>query len=171
MATSELRNLFAAFAIVGTAACGGGVESTGDDVGGDDTVDTGDEWDDRLEERELDYNAALRIAALRLTGELPTLVEIKAVADAPVEQQADVYASILRGYLEVARGAGIIPEDDEHTAILKALKQRNADAARSAMREHLTRVIDALLKATEVQELEKARQQIAEQRKRYASSK
>ncbi len=32
------------------------------------------------------------------------------------------------------------------------------------MREHLTRVIDALLKATEVQELERARQQIAEQR-------
>ena len=30
---------------------------------------------------------------------------------------------------------------------------------------------DALLKATEVQELEKARQQIAEQRKRYASNK
>ena len=105
MATPELRKLFAAFAIVGTAACGGGVEPTGDDVTGDDTVDTGDEWDDRLEERELDYNAALRIAALRLTGELPTLVEVKAVADAPVEQQADVYASILRGYLEDPRFA------------------------------------------------------------------
>ncbi len=38
------------------------------------------------------------------------------------------------------------------------------------MREHLTRVIDALLKATEVQELERARQQIAEQRKRYAAN-
>lgn len=69
------------------------------------------------------------------------------------------------------RASGIKPRIDEHTAILKALKQRNADAARAAMREHLTRVIDALLKATEVQELEKARQQIAEQRKRYASGK
>jgi hypothetical protein len=105
MATPELRKLFAACAIVGAAACGGGVEPTGDDVTGDDTVDTGDEWDDRLEEREVDYNAALRIAALRLTGELPTLVEIKAVADSPAEAQADVYASIVRGYLDDPRFA------------------------------------------------------------------
>jgi hypothetical protein len=105
MATPELRTLFAAFAIAGAAACGGGVEPTGDDVTGDDTVDTGDEWDDRLGEREVDYNAALRIAALRLTGELPTLVEIKAVAEAPAAQQADVYASILRGYLDDPRFA------------------------------------------------------------------
>lgn len=69
------------------------------------------------------------------------------------------------------RATGIKPPIDEHTAILKALKQRNPDEARAAMREHLTRVIDALLKATEVQELERARQQIAEQRKRYASGK
>jgi len=105
MATPELRKLFAAFAMAAAAACGGGVEPTGDDVTGDDTVDTGDEWDDRLEEREVDYNAALRIAALRLTGDLPTLVEIKAVADSPDEAKADVYASILRGYLDDPRFA------------------------------------------------------------------
>jgi hypothetical protein len=105
MATPELKKLFAALAFVGAAACGGGVEPTGDDVTGDDTVDTGDEWDDRLEEREVDYNAALRIAALRLTGDLPTLVEIKAVADSPDEAKADVYASILRGYLDDPRFA------------------------------------------------------------------
>lgn len=69
------------------------------------------------------------------------------------------------------RATGIKPRIDEHTAILEALRQHNPDAARAAMREHLTRVIDALLKATEVEELERARQQIAEQRKRYASSK
>jgi DNA-binding FadR family transcriptional regulator len=69
------------------------------------------------------------------------------------------------------RASGIKPRIDEHTAILKALRHRDPDGARSAMREHLTRVIDALLKATEVQELEKARQQIAEQRKRYAAGK
>jgi DNA-binding FadR family transcriptional regulator len=69
------------------------------------------------------------------------------------------------------RASGIKPRIDEHTAILKALKQRNPDAARAAMRDHLTRVIDALLKATEVQELERARQQIAEQRARYAAEK
>ena len=41
-----------------------------------------DEWDDKLADRVLDYNAALRVAALRLTGELPTLVEMSAVATA-----------------------------------------------------------------------------------------
>jgi len=69
------------------------------------------------------------------------------------------------------RASGVKPRIDEHTAILKALRQRNPEAARAAMREHLTRVIDNLLKATEVQELERTRQQIAEQRKRYAASK
>ena len=42
-----------------------------------------DEWDDKLAERVVDYNAALRIAALRLTGDLPTMAEINAVATAP----------------------------------------------------------------------------------------
>jgi DNA-binding FadR family transcriptional regulator len=69
------------------------------------------------------------------------------------------------------RASGVKPRIDEHTAILKALRQRDADGARAAMREHLSRVIDALLKATEVQEMERARQQIAEQRKRYSANK
>lgn len=43
---------------------------------------TGDEWDQLLGQRQVDYNAALRIAALRLTGKLPTLAEINAVAGA-----------------------------------------------------------------------------------------
>lgn len=66
------------------------------------------------------------------------------------------------------RAAGLRPRIDEHTAILKALRKRDPDSARNAMRDHLTRVIDALLKATEVEEMERARAQIAEQRKRFA---
>lgn len=69
------------------------------------------------------------------------------------------------------RASGSKPRIDEHTAILKALRSRDADAARAAMRDHLTRVMDALLKATEVQEVERARAQIAEQRKKYALAK
>lgn len=41
-----------------------------------------DEWEDKLAERVLDYSAALRSAALRLTGELPTLTELKQVGGA-----------------------------------------------------------------------------------------
>ncbi|HEY5927839.1 MAG TPA: hypothetical protein VIV11_39405 [Kofleriaceae bacterium] len=56
-----------------------------------------DEWDDKLAEREVDYNAALRIAALRLTGELPTLVELDSVATA-ADPRA-VYEEQIRKYL------------------------------------------------------------------------
>jgi hypothetical protein len=105
---TRLRVQLVAVALAGgLAACGG--SSAGDDTG-DDTMppDAGgptDEWDLRLGEREVDYSAALRIAALRLTGELPTLVEVRAVADAPEAQRAAVYESLLRGYLADPRFA------------------------------------------------------------------
>lgn len=58
---------------------------------------THDEWDDKLAEREVDYNAALRIAALRLTGELPTLVELETIASAADPRTA--YEEQIRRYL------------------------------------------------------------------------
>ena len=58
-----------------------------------------DEWDDKLAERQLDYNTALRIAALRLTGELPTLTEMDGVALAPnLEAQKVAYENQVRLY-------------------------------------------------------------------------
>ena len=57
-----------------------------------------DEWDKRLAERVVDYNAALRIAALRLTGDLPTLAEIESVANAPDPRAA--YAAQIDAYLQ-----------------------------------------------------------------------
>ena len=66
---------------------------------------------------------------------------------------------------------GVKPRIDEHTAILDALRRRDPEAARNAMRDHLSRVIEALLEATEIQELERTRAQIAEQRRRYANAK
>jgi hypothetical protein len=63
-----------------------------------------DEWDDKLADRVVDYSAALRIAALRLTGELPTLAELKQVGDAPDDgaRQAAYEAQIDR-YLDGPR--------------------------------------------------------------------
>ena len=66
------------------------------------------------------------------------------------------------------RALGVKPRIEEHTMIVDALARRDPDAARTAMHDHLSRVIDALLEATEVQEVERARAQIAEQRRRYA---
>lgn len=42
-----------------------------------------DEWDEKLGERVVDYHAALRIAALRLTGDLPTLAQMDRISAAP----------------------------------------------------------------------------------------
>ncbi|GIL41672.1 FadR/GntR family transcriptional regulator [Roseiterribacter gracilis] len=69
-----------------------------------------------------------------------------------------------------AHAAGVTPRIDEHAAILLALKERNPGAARHAMRNHLSRVLDSLLAATEVQEVEQARLRMAETRARYTAS-
>lgn len=69
-----------------------------------------------------------------------------------------------------AHAAGVTPRIDEHAEILAALRKRSPDLARRAMRDHLTRVLDSLLAATEVQELEQARARIAADRKRYSAA-
>ncbi len=101
--------MFALALASGAAACGNDDPAAGDDVvdPGDDDAGVGpsDEWDDRLAEREIDYSAALRIAALRLTGDLPSLVEIKALGDAQDAEKKVVYESLIRGYLDDPRFA------------------------------------------------------------------
>ncbi len=69
-----------------------------------------------------------------------------------------------------AHAAGVTPRIDEHTGVLNALRTRRPDVARAAMHDHLTRVLDSLLEATEVHELEQARARVAEQRKRYVKA-
>jgi len=65
------------------------------------------------------------------------------------------------------RARGLKPPIDEHAAILRALKRRDPEAARAAMREHLSRVMEDMLEATEVEEVERARAVAAEKRRRY----
>jgi DNA-binding FadR family transcriptional regulator len=69
------------------------------------------------------------------------------------------------------RERGYKPPIEEHAAIVRALKRRDPEAARAAMREHLSRVIEDLLEVTEVEEVERARAVAAEKRRRYASTK
>jgi hypothetical protein len=61
---------------------------------------TGDEWDQLLGQRVVDYNAALRTAALRLTGKLPTMAEINQVATAPDDAAKKVaYEGLIQQYM------------------------------------------------------------------------
>jgi DNA-binding FadR family transcriptional regulator len=66
------------------------------------------------------------------------------------------------------RARGVKPRIDEHTAIVRALKRRDPEAARAAMREHLSRVMEELLEVTEVEEVERARAEVAAKRQRYS---
>ena len=65
-----------------------------------------------------------------------------------------------------AREAGIGPPD--HQKILNALKARDPEAARAAMRDHLARVTENLLIATEQDVRERARLRVEERRFDFA---
>ncbi|WP_420140032.1 FadR/GntR family transcriptional regulator [Sphingomonas sp.] len=51
-----------------------------------------------------------------------------------------------------AHDAGVVPRIGEHRDIISALATRDGNAARAAMRGHLTRVLEELIIATEVRE-------------------
>jgi GntR family transcriptional regulator, hexuronate regulon transcriptional repressor len=71
---------------------------------------------------------------------------------------------------EKARTANIKPVVDEHTAVLKALRDRDPGAASAAMRAHLAQVIDSLLFATEERAIEEARRTARAKRARYTQT-
>jgi GntR family transcriptional regulator, hexuronate regulon transcriptional repressor len=68
----------------------------------------------------------------------------------------------------LARTANIKPVVDEHSAVLDALRAHDANAARAAMRAHLSAVLDYLLFATEEKAVEEARRAAEAKRQRYA---
>lgn len=68
-----------------------------------------------------------------------------------------------------AHAAGVIPRIDEHSLVVEALRTRDPERARAAMRGHLTRVLESIMEATEVHEMEQARARVAQQRRRYST--
>jgi GntR family hexuronate regulon transcriptional repressor len=69
---------------------------------------------------------------------------------------------------EKARSANIKPVVEEHTAVLKALRDRDPAAARTAMRTHLSQVLESLLFATEEKAIAEARRLVSAKRARYS---
>jgi GntR family transcriptional repressor for pyruvate dehydrogenase complex len=72
---------------------------------------------------------------------------------------------LCRHMLDAAR---VKPRIDEHRLLLEALRARDPGQARRAMRDHLERVIEALLAATEIEAVERARGEVAARRDEYA---
>ncbi len=54
-----------------------------------------------------------------------------------------------------------------HRRIFEAIQQRDPAAARDAMRDHLSRVVEQLLEATEAQAIEEARHRVNRERRRF----
>src|SRR3569833_1471981 len=73
-----------------------------------------------------------------------------------------------RQMLERARSVGVQPGIGEHRRILAALKKHDPKAARAAMRDHLGRVIDGLLVATESEAVDSARKKAVSKRREYS---
>jgi hypothetical protein len=94
---ATLAGALLALAAAGCTPNAGGGGGGGDD---DDTP-LPDEWEQRLNDRILDYGAALRTASLKLVGDLPTLEEIKAVENATDKKAT--YEGLIRGYLDDPR--------------------------------------------------------------------
>ncbi|HVZ29584.1 MAG TPA: FadR/GntR family transcriptional regulator [Asticcacaulis sp.] len=75
---------------------------------------------------------------------------------------------LARNILGRATDLGMGDRIREHTGILMALKKHSPTAARQAMHEHMDRVIDHLLRATEIDAVESAKKASAERRKAIA---
>lgn len=71
---------------------------------------------------------------------------------------------------EKARTAHVMPVVEEHTAVLNALRSRDPAAARTAMRAHLSAVLDSLLFATEEKAVAEARRSVQAKRQRYSAA-
>src|SRR5689334_12232250 len=98
----RIRLLLLAAALAAPACSSSGM--TGDDQntgsGSDMTNGSGDQWDQALGDRVVDHSAALRIAALRLTGDLPTMDEINQVANAADDAaKKTAYEALLDNYM------------------------------------------------------------------------
>jgi DNA-binding FadR family transcriptional regulator len=71
---------------------------------------------------------------------------------------------LARNILARARGMGLEPRINEHRRVFEALKARDPAAARQAMRDHLERVIEHLLHATETEAVQRAKQETSTRR-------
>lgn len=78
------------------------------------------------------------------------------------------HSSVSARILEKVRQAGSRPRIGEHQEIFDAIASRNEEAARDAMRDHLSRVVEQLLDTTEAEAVERAREQIKRERERYS---
>ncbi len=79
-------------------------------------------------------------------------------------------AQLQQVYATACAKKGESERDDEHEDILAALRNRDSAGARTAMRAHFSRLIDALLTESEEQAYKEVQRKASESRSRYTMS-
>ena len=75
---------------------------------------------------------------------------------------------MVRRMAEKAHNYGLRPPVEDHIAILDALRARDPSGARQAMRDHLTNVFNAHLRASEAEAVERSRHENEARRRRLS---
>jgi len=76
-------------------------------------------------------------------------------------------SALTRTMYDTVRMTGVRPAIDEHWAIYNALKAGDAEGARQAMRDHLSRVIETMLLATEIEAVQEAKRKVSQNHGRF----
>ncbi len=76
-------------------------------------------------------------------------------------------SALTRTMYDTVRLTGIRPAINEHWEIFNALKDGNSEKARQAMRDHLSRVIETMLIATEIEAVQEAKRQVSQNHGRF----
>ena len=123
------------------------------------STDPADEEDSQLADREFHQLIAESSGNAAVQYIVETLWRMR--SDIPSIR--DVHAAICAK--EDARDRG-----SEHADILEALKRRDSAAARTAMRNHFSRLLASMIDITEEQAMQELRQRASESRERYLKS-
>lgn len=120
------------------------------------STDPADDADSQLADREFH----LMIAAASGNAAVRYVVETLWTMRTEIPSIRDVHAAICAKEDAGDRGS-------EHADILEALRQRDSDAARMAMRDHFRHLLESMIDITEEQAMQELRQRATQSRERY----
>jgi len=120
------------------------------------STDPADEEDSQLADREFH----LMIAASSGNAAVRYIVETLWRMRTEVPSIRDVHAAICAKEDAGDRGS-------EHADIIEALRRRDSEAARLAMRNHFSRLLESMIDITEEQAMQELRQRATQSRERY----
>jgi DNA-binding FadR family transcriptional regulator len=123
------------------------------------STDPADDEDSQQADREFH----LTIAASSGNAAVQYVVETLWQMRSDIPSIRDVHAAICATEDAGDRGS-------EHADILEALKRRDSEAARAAMRKHFSRLLESMIDVTEEKAMQELRQRASQSRERYLNS-